>query len=105
MYDTASPRATNRQEKDKGVKWSLSTPSKHIGTGEEWFLSFLTLVQDGSENFNAHVSAIVSLELSELLRRIWLYLMHNLAGRLDNSDFVLSCQSVKHLPGIGSRLA
>jgi hypothetical protein len=47
-----------------GVKWSLSTPSKHIGGVEEWFLSFLTLVLDGSENFknfNGHVSAIVAL--------------------------------------------
>jgi len=49
------------QEKDKGVKWSLSTPSKHIGGVEEWFISFLTLVQDESEIFNGHVSAIVAM--------------------------------------------
>jgi hypothetical protein len=61
IYDTASPHATNTQEENKGVKPSLSTPSKHIGGDEEWFLSFSTLVQDGSENFNGHVSTIVAL--------------------------------------------
>jgi hypothetical protein len=60
IYDTTSPHASNAQEKNKGVKWSLSTPSKHIGGDEEWFLSFLTLVQDGNENFNGHVSTIVA---------------------------------------------
>jgi hypothetical protein len=61
IYDTASPHATNRQEKHRALEWSLSTPSKHIRGVEEWFLSFLTLVQYGSENFNSYVSAIVAL--------------------------------------------
>jgi hypothetical protein len=59
--------------------------------------SFSTSAQGGSEKCNSHVSAIVALWLLEILRLIWL------AGRLDNRDCVLSCQSVKHVPVMGSR--